>query len=80
MRYFTVLPILGAVLLAGCTRADYFDTTSSAAYLDGKLVRDKDGCVYSVSIYQRSGGTVFLRNLKELNASTCTEWSSTPQR
>lgn len=75
MRYVIMVfvSVIALGMVTGCTDQSSFDARATATYLDGKVITDKEGCVYTVSQYGgRGNATVLLRLMPELSADTCT--------
>lgn len=66
-----LIAAIAVALLSGCTDQSVVESNYAAEHLDGSLVRDKDGCVYTVTRYGQNAA-VFLRHMPELSAETCT--------
>ena len=68
---FIVIALLAVCVLSGCKqRAESVENRKAGEYLDGKILKDAEGCAYMVTyeppVYVR------LRWVPEVSAESCT--------
>lgn len=76
MRYLLmvllmVVGVVSAVSMSGCAQSpEYIDYRAAVGMTDGTILRNKEGCAFSVKRYDPY--SVNLRFVAELSADTCT--------